>query len=108
MNNLSQNKEQRTNIMKKALFIFFTVLSLLSYASAVIVLYTYHRQFTANTHFLLILSILIVGLLSGLLSTGTKNFLNIALTGYLAMLHKINVVLLIIGSLTFLFFFFSK
>ncbi len=94
--------------MKKALFIFFTVMSLLSYASAVIVLYTYHTQVTAQMHFLLFLSILIIGLLSGLLSTGTKNFLNIALTGSLAMLHKINIGLLIIGSLTFLFFFLSK
>ncbi len=94
--------------MKKALFIFFTVISLLNYAAAAFLLYIHYTQQNAGMPLLFFMPLLIIGILSGLLSLATKNILKLILTGLLAKLHILNIVLLIIGNLAFLYYYFSQ
>ena len=94
--------------MKKALFIFFAVISLLNYAAAAFLLYIHYTQKDVGMPLLFFMPLLIIGILSGLLSLATKNILKLILTGILVKLHKLNIVLLIIGNLAFLYYYFSQ
>ena len=91
--------------MKKALFIFFTVISLLNYAAAAYVLYIYYTGQNAVMSLLLFMPLLIIGILSGLISFGVKNFFKLVLTGLLANLYKLNMVLFVIGNLAFVYYY---
>jgi len=93
--------------MQKALFILFTIISLVCYGFALYLLQLYYTQENAATSLLIFIPVLIIGLLSGLIALGIKSFLKLVMPGFLGFMYIVNIVLLVLGSVVFLYYFFT-
>ena len=93
--------------MKKYIFLIFTVLSVISYAGAGLLLGIHFTENSAGMIMIFLIPLLVFGLLTGITAWGIKKTKNLELSQVLGSFHYLNLILMFLGLITLIYVFFE-